>query len=95
MAINRPYGLVLKVLIHRVIMIPTESILSHKLSAGNECQRTATFLLIFLSFRKRWLLFPPASPLGQLQTRIPYEESSVYIDVEPSGMNKFQVCLNQ
>jgi hypothetical protein len=45
------------------------------------------------SFRKRWLLFPPASPLGQLQTRIPYEESSVYIDVEPTWMQKFQVGM--
>ncbi|UJR21788.1 hypothetical protein I4U23_024863 [Adineta vaga] len=40
--------------------------------------------------RKRWLLFPPDSPIGQLQTRIPYEESSVYIDIEPNVLNKFQ-----
>ncbi|CAF3339253.1 unnamed protein product [Rotaria socialis] len=40
--------------------------------------------------KKRWLLFPPESPIGQLQTRIPYEESSVYIDVEPSVLDKFK-----
>jgi len=39
------------------------------------------------------LLFPPASPIGQLQTRIPYEESSVYLDIEPSILNQFQVDI--
>ncbi|CAF3734011.1 unnamed protein product [Rotaria sordida] len=40
--------------------------------------------------KKRWLLFPPNSPIGQLQTRIPYEESSIYIDIDPSQLNKFK-----
>jgi hypothetical protein len=44
-----------------------------------------------LKFRKRWLLFPPDSPIGELQTRIPYEESSVYLDIEPSILDKFKV----
>ncbi|CAF1308391.1 unnamed protein product, partial [Adineta steineri] len=39
--------------------------------------------------RKRWLLFPPDSPISQLQTRIPYEESSVYLDIEPMILDKF------
>ncbi|CAF0719944.1 unnamed protein product [Adineta ricciae] len=40
--------------------------------------------------RKRWLLFPSHSPIGQLQTRIPYEESSVYIDIEPSVLDRLK-----
>jgi hypothetical protein len=44
-----------------------------------------------LNFRKRWLLFPPDSSIGQLQTRIPYEESSVYIDMNPTLFEKFKV----
>ncbi len=47
--------------------------------------------IFYLIFRKRWLLFPPDSPIGQLQTRIPYEESSVYIDIEPNILDKFKV----
>lgn len=43
-----------------------------------------------MSEKKRWLLFPPSSPIGQLQTRIPYEESSVYLDIEPTNINQFQ-----
>ncbi|CAF4409776.1 unnamed protein product, partial [Adineta steineri] len=39
--------------------------------------------------RKRWLLFPPDSAISQLQTRIPYEESSVYLDIEPMILDKF------
>ncbi|CAF4207556.1 unnamed protein product [Adineta steineri] len=39
--------------------------------------------------RKRWLLFPPDSAISQLQTRIPYEESSVYLDIEPMVLDKF------
>lgn len=78
-----------------------ESISLHKLSAGNDCQKLngnakrQACRFFFRSFRKRWLLFPPDSPLGQLQTRIPYEESSVYIDVEPTWMQKFQVGMIQ
>ncbi|CAF3715620.1 unnamed protein product [Rotaria sp. Silwood1] len=40
--------------------------------------------------KKRWLLFPSDSPIGQLQTRIPYEESSVYLDIDPSVLDKFK-----
>jgi hypothetical protein len=44
-----------------------------------------------LTCRKRWLLFPPESSLGRLQTRLPYEESSVYIDMNPLLIKQFQV----
>jgi len=56
------------------------------------------YLIIYIKnylikFRKRWLLFPPDSPIGELQTRIPYEESSVYLDIQPSILDKFKVKL--
>ncbi|CAF4191489.1 unnamed protein product [Rotaria sp. Silwood2] len=43
--------------------------------------------------KKRWLLFPPNSPIGQLQTRIPYEESSVYLDIDPSNIDVYDITL--
>lgn len=69
-----------------------ELISSLSLSAGRDWKSDQQRkIIIFVELRKRWLLFPPDSPIGQLQTRIPYEESSVYLDIEPSVLKKYQV----
>lgn len=70
-------------------MIPMELILLLRLLEGRDLRKKK--ISVHFELSKRWLLFPPDSPIGQLQTRIPYEESSVYLDIQPSMLNKYQV----
>lgn len=63
------------------------------------CSREKLFILYlykYIFFRKRWILFPPETG-GLKPTRVPYEESSVYSELNfycPSKLDEFSGKVN-